>query len=198
MENVRGVSHGAYVSDDAIALFLLSTTTTATTTTTTLGSSRACRREPRIHAQTRTHARARSAREPRTELSAGYIRPRFSPPRSGRVSGERSTRESGPRLCPFSLLTRCLNGFLAANMADDAMRLPTTVVASVLDGLSDADARRRDANLAAAPPPRRRRRSPAVFRFVLATLRRACERPADGLLFDSFSLVHEDACPFGG
>lgn len=67
------------------------------------------------------------------------------------------------------------------------MRLPTTVVASVLDGLSDADARRRDANLAAAPPPRRRRRSPAVFRFVLATLRRACERPADGLLFDSFS-----------
>lgn len=61
------------------------------------------------------------------------------------------------------------------------MRLATTAVASVLDGLSDADARRRDANLAAAPPPRRRRRSPPVFRFVLATPR------ANDPLMDSFS-----------
>lgn len=84
------------------------------------------------------------------------------------------------------MFQRCL--FLAANMADDAMRLATTA----LDGLSDADAGRRDANLAAAPPPRRRRRSPSCtirardpafvrttrrwtpFRLLLPPLKNAC------------------------
>lgn len=88
------------------------------------------------------------------------------------------------------MFQRCL--FLAANMADDAMRLATTA----LDGLSDADARRRDANLAAAPPPRRRRRSPSCTirardpAFVRTTRRWTPFR----LLLPPL----KNACPFGG
>lgn len=148
-----------------IALFLLSTTTTATTTTT-LGGSRTCRES---HAYTRkhvyTHTRAR-AEIGHAQLSlATFLTPTIGEGASGEGLRERAALDFRP--FPFSRAR--LNGFfLAANMADDAMRLATAAVASVLDGLSDADARRRDANLAAAPPPRRRRRSPAVFRFVLA------------------------------
>lgn len=124
-------------------------------------------RATHTRANTYTHTRARARTEiGHAQLSlATFLTPTIGEGASGEGLRERAALDFRP--FPFSRAR--LNGFfLAANMADDAMRLATAAVASVLDGLSDADARRRDANLAAAPPPRRRRRSPAVFRFVLA------------------------------
>lgn len=127
-------------------------------------------RATHTRANTYTHTRAR-ARRSATHSSPSLRTPSFLTPTIGLegASGEGLRERAALDFRPFPFSRARLNGFfLAANMADDAMRLATAAVASVLDGLSDADARRRDANLAAAPPPRRRRRSPAVFRFVLA------------------------------
>lgn len=101
----------------------------------------------RTRARTRTHTRDRG----HAQLDSSHAL--VSHPRGDRAKVRERTDSSFsfPSHAMFQRL------FLAANMADDAMRLATTA----LDGLSDADARRRDANLAAAPPPRRRRRSPS-------------------------------------
>ena len=95
----------------------------------------------RARAHTHTHLRSRE--------HTRVTRPRFSPPRSN--LGRRFARE---QTLPLSVSrARSLNGLLAANMADHRLTRDAlaTTVASVVDGPSnaDADARRRDTNLAA-------------------------------------------------